>query len=219
MRRSNGRRADDMRPKMTAGGDRSTFVRPGPMAWVTWLLFESQVALLATLGTILFVLLVHWRRSGKVVPLLVGLVTSVGLLVMQGLVETRRELADRLLTPVEQETVLGQDQSLRALVAPDFRAGSMTRDAFLSWVRTRLEDRPISSLRRLEMRVVESESDRFRISNRYEIQATVGRAGVQLGYATVAFEFRKTPTGWALVDLPPPMRAGRSMAEWNSWGW
>ena len=58
------------------------------MSWFTWIFLESLPALGALLFTVNFFLLVYWRRSGRVRPLLIGLGAAIVLLIVQAAVVT-----------------------------------------------------------------------------------------------------------------------------------
>ena len=92
------------------------------MEWVTWLLFESVAALGSVLGLVLFALLVHWRRSGQVRPLLLGLGVAAALLLVQVLVVTRREHAGRILAAIERDIVAARTAALEAALRQTSRA-------------------------------------------------------------------------------------------------
>src|SRR5262245_16644152 len=98
------------------------------MELVTWVFFESTAALSALIGLSLFFLLVHWRRTSRPRPLLIGLAISVVLFVTQELVVTRREHAERVLAPVLRDLTANRTDALAAALAPTFRADEMNRD-------------------------------------------------------------------------------------------
>jgi hypothetical protein len=142
------------------------------MDWLSWIFLESFVALGALLVTVLFVLLVYWRRTMRVWPLLVGLGVAVVLLIVQGVVETRREVAGRILTQIERDFEAGELGALAAALAPTFAAPfgagrDLDRDEFLSFVE-RMQGRvTVHWVSRRDLDTVASAEDSFSVEAGY----------------------------------------------------
>lgn len=106
---------------------------------LTWLLFESRIALGSLLGFVLFWLLVYWRRSLNPRPLLIGLVAALLMMIVQAAVVTQRETAAAVMDRVEAAIVRSRVDELEPLLAADFRYDQLTRSEFVEFVRTHLE--------------------------------------------------------------------------------
>lgn len=185
------------------------------MQWLTWIFLESPLALSAACFVILFVLLVYWRRTGKPRPLLVGLVLAVVAFAAQAFVETRRELADRLLEPVERQAVQGQTQALQALVAPQFAAGELDATEFVALARQRLSDHPLTNIQRLGSHIVESGPDSFVVRNSYYVTGRFGQIGAGSFQCTIRFDFLRTQNQWKIVAIEPPKIQGVQFDSWT----
>jgi hypothetical protein len=120
---------------------------------LTWLLFESRIALGIALFLVNFFLLVHWRRGGRARPLLIAVAVSAALLLTQALVVTKREAADRLLATVERGLLASDAAPLAQALAPGFVAGDMDRAAFLARVERELRRWRVHSLGHAPLRI------------------------------------------------------------------
>jgi hypothetical protein len=186
------------------------------MTWLTWLFFESLPALAGVLGLVLFVLLVHWRRGGRWSPLAIGAAVAVLLLVVQALVVTPREQAARILGRIERDLLAGRATALKANLAPNFDWGR-PGDDFGAFVERQLQRVRIHWLQRWELRVRESEPDRFVVVASYladitaESFATTMRSSWALTFVRVGGEWKiakieplqlgdSTHPGWGDVD-------------------
>lgn len=139
---------------------------------MNWLLFESVTALGALLGTILFVLLVYWRRGGSARPLLVGLGVTAILLIVQSVVNTPREQAKRVLGAIVDDLIKGQATALAAALAPDFVADdgsqrTLDRAKFLDYIGRRLERVDVTYAYQTQLDVTESDGERFTVNAGY----------------------------------------------------
>jgi hypothetical protein len=183
------------------------------MGWVSWVLFESLPVLGAVLFTINFVLLVLWRRGGRPHPLLVGLVLSLVLLLVQAVVVTHRERADRVLSAIETDIERARSGALANVLVEDFRAGDLERAAFLESVDELLRRVQIRSVRRLMLEVTARADDRFTAEATYhaDIMADV-YAGAFLSSWAITFERREDQ--WRIAAIRP-LRVGR--LEEPSW--
>ena len=181
---------------------------------LTWFLFESAPALAAVLGVALFVLLVYWRRSGQVRPLLVGLAVAAVLLLIQRLVVTQREQAGRILKSIETDIVASRTGALEAALAPDFEAGELDRDAFLAVVRRQLERAKVRWVDRWRLAVQESEAQRFVVEVFYTADiATEVYTGTTS--ASWSITFVRTPAGWKIASVQPVRVEGMSNPTWQ----
>jgi len=169
------------------------------MAWLTWIFLESLPALAAVLGTVLFVLLVIWRRGSSPRPLLVGLAVAAVLLIVQQVVVTQREQADRIMTPVELDILEGKIAALRDAVAPDFTSGHFDRDEFLDYAAGRLDAVNVRWLDRRQFVVVDSGSDRFTLEVAY--LATISGDYGGTFPSRWRIDFAKTPAGWRITHI------------------
>ncbi len=184
------------------------------MTWLSWFLFESFAALAAVLGVVLFVLLVHWRRTGRSRPLLIGLAVAVLLLVMQALVVTRREHAARLLTPIERDVLASQTTALDAALTPDFTAGDLERAEFLAYARRQFQALRVRWLDRWSLQVNESAADRFVATATYlaDIAGDAYSGSIQSRWAIT---FVRTPAGWRIAHIRPLHIAGLDAPRWS----
>ncbi len=167
------------------------------VAWLTWMLFESPVALGLALLPPLFVLLVLWRRRGRAQPLLTGLAMAAVLFVLQAFVITRREHAARLLDPIEQELTRAHTGALAAALAPDFAYQALDRDEFLAQVEQSLQRVHIRWLERWRLTIHDPAPERFAATVEYLAEVnTDGLAHTPRSAWDV--HFVRTPDGWRI---------------------
>jgi hypothetical protein len=184
------------------------------MNWLVWFLFESLGALGAVLGVALFVLLVHWRRTGRSRPLLIGLAIAAVLLVTQALVVTQRERAARILAPIERDVVASRTTALEAALAPDFTAGDLDREQFLAFARRQFQRLRVRWLDRWALQVDESQAARFVASATY-VADIAGDAYAGSVQSRWAITFVRTPAGWRIANLRPLHVAGLDEPRWS----
>lgn len=184
------------------------------MEWFAWLFFESLPALGAALFVINFVLLAYWRRSERVLPLLVGLALAMVLLGVQTLVITRQEHAIRMLAAIERDVVAARTDSLAATLAPDFKTGKMGPDEFLEYVERQYERVRVHSTNRGRLEIIESLPDRFMVEVAYTPDVTVGGYEGRLP-TRWRFTFVRTETGWRIASLRPIHVARLSNPGWD----
>ena len=184
------------------------------MSGLTWFFCESVPALGAVLGVALFVLLVYWRRSGRVRPLLAGVTVAAVLLLVQWLVVTQREHAGRILKSIETDIVASRTGALAAALAPNFETDGLDRDAFLAYVRRQLERIKVRWVDRWRLEVAESEADRFVATAVYtaDVIAEV-HAGTVSG--TWSITFIRTPAGWKIARVQPVRIDGDARPTWH----
>jgi hypothetical protein len=185
------------------------------MGWLTWFLFESVATLGAVLGVVLFVLLVHWRRTGQSRPLLVGLGVALTLLVIQTLVVTQREHAERILEPIEKELVASRADALAAALAPDFDADGLDRDGFLAYVRQQLQSVKVRWLERWALQLAEADAERFVATATYSADVA-GYSYVGSMQSVWALTFVRTSDGWKIAAIRPLNIAGLENPTWGS---
>ncbi len=185
------------------------------MDTVVWVLFESAAALAAVLGAVLFVLLVYWRRTGRVRPLLVGLAAAVVLFVIQAVVVTRREHVGRIMDAIQRDLVADRIDALAAALAPEFEAGRMDRDTFLEYAQRQLKRVNVRTLDRTGLRIEESEGERVVATVSYLASIVMpDYAGDMLSRWSLTFI--RTSTGWQIVDIQPLHVGGVDHPTWGT---
>lgn len=181
-----------------------------------WLLFESTPALGGCLSVLLFVLLVHWRRTLKPRAFLIGLALAVVLLVAQALVVTRREHADRIMERVELDVVASRPDAIAAALSDQFRIAEpeMDSDRFLDLVRRWMRQVDVHSLTRRALDITASEGDTFQISISYlgDISAR-DYAGAVLSRWTIVFA--REDDAWRILSVEPTMINRHSVDGWK----
>lgn len=186
------------------------------MNFLVWLLFESTPALAGCLAVVLFVLLVHWRRTLKPRPFLIGLAVAVVLLVVQALVVTRREHADRILGRIETDIVASRMEALATALAPGFYIPETDWDRarFLDRVQQYMERVDVRTLIRRQLEVEAGEADRFQIEVSY--LADVSAAN----YAGAVFSrwritFVEVGDQWQILTVEPISLNQHSVHGWD----
>lgn len=187
------------------------------MQWITFVFLESQLALAILAFCVLFVLLVHWRRTLKPRPLLIGLLLTAVAFLVQNVVETRREFAAKTLDRIETEATRGVLTRLRALTTADFQAGEIDRDRFLDLAARRLEQYPVREFDRKGLELASSSDDGFTVRGRYRVYGDFGNIGNSFG-CTVEFEFERRDGEWRLIRMPPPSIATHQFSSWQGVG-
>ncbi|MCH7872836.1 MAG: hypothetical protein IID33_14160 [Planctomycetes bacterium] len=131
------------------------------MGWLRWLFLESFAALAIALFFVNFTLLVHWRRSGKSRPLLIGLVLGVMLLAIQSMVVTRHELAGGILTAVELEMPAARVDALAAALSAAFECDGMDDEEFIAFAERGLKRVDVNLIRRMSLSIASSTETSF----------------------------------------------------------
>ncbi|MDX2199667.1 MAG: hypothetical protein SF069_11945 [Phycisphaerae bacterium] len=185
------------------------------MPWLTWLLLEDPRALAALAFTVCFFLLVWWRRGGSSRPLSIGLLLSVAAFIAQAAIETHREVAMRLLTPIESEATKGEVASLRRLLAPEFVAGDLNATDFVALAEDRLRQYPLSSVSRYSCELVESSDGGFAVRCRYRVFGRFGEVGEGGFLCTVNWQFERRNGEWIITKIPPPNVQGIKFNRWQ----
>lgn len=156
------------------------------MSWLSWILFESAIALGIVMGTVVFVTLVYWRRGGRREPFLGAVVLTVVLLIVQSMVETGREQAGHVLDAIEAGIIEDDSAPLATRLSADFVAEGMDRDTFVGLVERMMDRVDVRYIDRWAMRLVESEKERMVIEASYSADIETD------GFA------RKQPTKWEI---------------------
>jgi hypothetical protein len=188
------------------------------MDGLRWFFLESAAALGGTLAVLLFVLLVHWRRSGHGRPLLVGLGIAAILVLVQALVVTQREHADRILRRIEKDLVRGGISALAAALAPDFvtddpQRSALRRAAFLDLAREWLRRVRVHWLERTDLRIESTGRDRFVVSAAYVTEIGAEQFG-GVFRSRWSLTFVRTPAGWQILHLHP-----EQVENWHAPPW
>lgn len=160
------------------------------MAWLSWILLESLPVLGGIVGLTWFGLLVHWRRSGSVRPLLVALVVGGVLLCVEVGYVTPREVAQTALTDLERDVRRERQDGFRRHLAADFEAFGMDRTTFIQQLAAVQRESTVEQLLRTALTLKESEADRFVVSGRYffDIDARGTRAASAGSFWEFTFE-------------------------------
>ncbi len=187
-----------------------------PVDFLVRLLFESTLMLGGCLAVMLFVLLVHWRRSSKPRLLLIGLALSVVLLLVQALVVTRREHADRIMKWIETDMVASRTDAIAAALSDRFRIADpeMDGDRFLELVRGYMAWVDVRSLTRRKLEIETSEADTFQAHLSYwgEISARNYVGPVQSRWRIV---FVRDTDGWRILSIEPTMLQRMPVSGWS----
>jgi len=187
------------------------------MGLLVWLLFESTLALVGCLVVVLFVLLVYWRRTLRPRPLLIGLAAAVVLLVVQALVVTRKEHADRIMQRIEADIIASRVDDLRAALSARFHIAEMDWDrsefidvveGYMSWI-------DVISLTRRRLAVEGGEGDRFHIYISYLADVSTNDFRYS-GLSRWLIEFVHEEGGWKIVEIQPTEMDRRSIGGWGS---
>lgn len=183
---------------------------------LTWLFLESTLALAALLFVVLFVLLVYWRRSGVVRPLLVGLAAAVVLLVVQSAVVTQREQAGLIMGRVEQDILDSKVDALAAALSSDFWIEDAEWDSekFIERVRHYMRRVDVLTLMRRRLEVVERGEDTFTV----EIAYLADVRGMDYAGVTPSnwrIQFVREGEDWRIRNIIPRYVGGRAPNGWR----
>ena len=170
------------------------------METLSWLFFESTWALTALLGIVLFFLVVHWRRSGSVRPLLIGLGVAAVLLILQIVVVTPRERAAAMLHDVELDVLEGRTERLAGLLAPDFSALNMGPPEFVRFVRGRMDVIKVLALQQTHLKLVAASPTRIVVDADYWASVVCNDYKGEFP-SQWHVTFKRTPEGWRIADV------------------
>jgi len=186
------------------------------MDTLIWLFLESTLALGGCLAILLFILLVRWRRTLKPRPFLIGLAVAMALLVVQALVVTRREHADRIMERIELDVVASRPDAIAAALSARFHIAEpeMDADKFVELVRSYMRRVDVHTLTRRGMDVTASEGDTLEISINYwaDISAP-DYSGMVRSRWTITFV--REGGGWRILTVEPTMIGQRPVDGWR----
>ena len=176
----------------------------GPLDLMNWLLFESTPALGGCLAILLFVLLVHWRRTLQPRPLLIGLTLAIALLTVQAVVVTRQEHADRIMNAIERDVLVSRTDAITAALSDRFRITETDWDRhdFLDRVRQYLQAIDVRTLDRRMLEIETSEADTFQITVSYLADIS-GRDYAGAVLSRWKIDFVHTSNGWRILSIEP----------------
>jgi hypothetical protein len=182
---------------------------------LTWLFFESPIALAIPLGLLWFGLLVYWRRGGSPRPLLAALAAGAALLLVQALVQTHREIAVSLLRPIEEDVLASRVDALAGSLATDFRAGDWDTEEFLGHARDWLARIRVSWLTRSALDVAESRGDVFIAEVAYaaDVRLDDFPGVIQTRWR---IHFARVDRRWRIRSIDPPQIQGRPAPSWSA---
>lgn len=186
------------------------------MAWITWLLFESSVALSIPALLICYALLVRWRRgSGSARALLACAGVFALLLITQALVVTDREAARSTLAAIEQDLRLSRVDALRDALADRFLADDMTAEGLIERARQALQHIRITELSRWNLEVDESSASGFTVRATY-FSRLVPRDGLEHPTKTRwRIWFVRTPGGPKVARVLPIEMNGNPVSRFS----
>jgi hypothetical protein len=185
------------------------------MDLLRWVFLESTLALCVLLGLSLFVLLVYWRRTLKVRPLLIGLACSVVLLIVHTAVETPRETAEAVLDPIIEDLSHSRTNVLGSALSADFRADDMNPDAFVAYVRRWLEKIDVYTARSSSFEIRDHIGERFGAVATYVSNLAVRGEGVGYVTSTWEFEFVRVNRRWKIARIRPIEILNQKMRDWK----
>jgi hypothetical protein len=184
---------------------------------LTWVLFESPVALGVPAALVLFFLLVYWRRGGSPRPLAVASLVTVALFITQALVVTYREQAIRVLAGIEQGVLDRRVDALRAALADDFHTQGLDRVDFLDMARQRLKHVRVHWLQRTGIRLEERGPERFTVIVSYLAQGS-GAEGDGLTRSSWKVTFALRGGAWKIIEAEPRTIDGVDIRRWETLG-
>ncbi len=184
--------------------------------FLVWLLFESTLLLGGCLGVMLFVLLVHWRRTLQPRPLLIGLALAVVLLIAQAAVVTRKEHADRIMERIETAVLASQPEVIAGTLSTRFRIEKpeMDGEQFTDLVRAYMQWVNVRSLSRTALTIEESRDDTFRASLSYLGEVTA-RDFTGLVQSRWNITFVRDQDGWHILSIEPTMLQRQTIKGWG----
>ena len=135
------------------------------MDTLKWLFFESTPALGGCLAVVLFLLLVHWRRTLKPRAFLTGLAVAAILLIVQAIVVTHGEHASRIMATIELEVLASRPDGLAPFLSERFyiEDADWDRAEFLQRVRDYMERVDVRTLTRRKLEVEKNDGEQFQI--------------------------------------------------------
>jgi hypothetical protein len=187
-----------------------------PVDFLVRLLFESTLMLGGCLAVLLFVLLAHWRRRLQPRPLLIGLALSVVLLVVQALVVTRREHADRIMARIEADVLASQTDAIAAALSTEFLVAEpeMDREKFVRLVERYMQRVDVRTLTRRALDIEASETDRFQLYVSYLADISAPNLN-SLVLSRWRISFAKEDDGWRILSIEPTQLDRTPIRGWR----
>lgn len=186
------------------------------MEFLTWFFLESSLALGATLVIVLFVLLVHWRRTLRPKPLIIGLILAVALLIVEAAVVTQREHADFAMQRIETAVLESKPQGIDAELSDQFLVDPprMDRALFAERVQSYMQQIDVRTLRRLKLQVTESASEAFTCELSYLADIAARNFS---GTVTSRWRIRfvREAEGWRIVNIIPVRLNAANVRGWD----
>lgn len=187
------------------------------MQTLSYILFESAIAV-GVLGFLVnFALLVYWRRTGRPRPLLIGLVVTAAALAVEAGVVTPHERAASTLDAIERDLLRNRVDALDRALHPDFRTGGLDRNGFLKLIQTRYLPRvDLQWLRRTKLETSAVRNERFTADVAYLVDLAVRDFHGTIK-ARTRLTFARSPDGWQVIGIDPPEGDGFRIREWESY--
>jgi hypothetical protein len=186
---------------------------------LTWLFLESPAALGICLGLMLFGLLVHWRRTLKPRPLLVGMAVALVLMIVQKVVVTQREEAGLILDAIQADLLASRSDAIERSLHDPFTAGRMDRDEFLRLVREKLRTVRIITLSRSELVVTTRDAaGSFDVEAAFVSRVNVGEFGQYPIPTRWMLRFVRDGERWRIRQIEPISLGGRGGVNWMTYG-
>lgn len=189
------------------------------MDTLKWVLLESRLALGGLLFVINFFLLVHWRRGGRPMPLLIALGVSVVLLVVQGLVETHREAAGDVMQRIERDVEKGDVATLASVLAPQFSTQALRepldRTTFLDWARGQLGAIRVNWLIRSPIEITADRGAQFTIAVTYTADVSIRDYSGPVK-TRWAISFERISDQWMITRIDLLEFNNKPVSEWRN---
>ena len=189
------------------------------MNTLSWLLFESKLGLGAILVVAMFILLVHWRKTLKPRPFLIGLGLSLVLLIVQNVVVTRREQADHTMREIETAVLESRPDGIRPFLAGRFRISENNWDAddFVGEVGDWMRVVDVRTLSRRALRIESSSDDEFQIYVSYMADVS-HRSYSGTTLSRWAITFVPDDDAWRISEIKPVELNKQSLSGWRGLG-
>ena len=168
------------------------------------------------LAVILFVLLVHWRRTLKPRPLQIGLAIAVVLLIVQAAVVTRWEHADRIMQRIEAAVLASQPEPIEATLSEHFHIAETGWDRadFIRIVRSYMSWVDVHSLSRRKLEVTRNEPESFQIYISYFADASTSDYR-HVGLSRWLIQFAHEADGWRIISIEPTQLDRTTVRGWR----
>ncbi|MBI5865703.1 MAG: hypothetical protein HZB38_14580 [Planctomycetes bacterium] len=187
------------------------------MSVLAWVFLESPAALGVLAGLALFGLLVHWRRTLRSRPLLIGLLVAAASFALQNAVVTQREQAGRILDAIQKDLLQSRPDAIVRNVGDPFRAGGMDREEFLQLVSRKLRSVRIYSLSRFDLVITRSAPDEFEVAAGFLSRINMSEFGDLPLRTRWMLGFARTPDGWRIRQIEPVSLEGQTNVSWATY--